>query len=220
MSKQTAYIYQDESGSLADPAGTVVIIALVAVLDPWSLRFITKKVYKNFLAKKGKKYKNRGRKEFKYITALPPERKKVLTILKDKEVKIFALVIKKGKKKIDDSPLNYGISLLEILSVLFAYYQKQNLQFELILDKHYTKKEQLKELESIIKIVLPIGVKPEHQDSRSSPFIALADFVAGALRDEFVKNNSDLSSIIAEKIVVKEKVLWTDLKRKWLGKIK
>lgn len=220
MSKQTLHIYQDESGSLADSSGTVVIIALVTTLDPWSLRFITKKVYKKFLAKKGKKYKNRGRKEFKYITALPPERKSVLNILKDKEVKIFALGIKKGRKKIDDSPLNYGISLLEILSALFAYYQKQNLQFELILDKHYTKKKQLKELDTIIKMVLPVGIQPVHQDSQSSPFIALADFAAGALRDEFVKNDSALSSIIAEKIVVKEKILWADLKHKWLGKIK
>lgn len=67
---------------------------------------------------------------------------------------------------------------------------------------------------------MPAGAQQFHQDSQSSPFIVLADFVAGALRDEFVKNDSALSSIIAEKIIVKEKVLWADLKHKWLGKIK
>lgn len=220
MPLKTLYIYQDESGSLADVTDKVVIIALVTTLNPWALRFVTKKVYKKSLAKKGKKYKNRGHKEFKYSTAFKQERAEVLNILKQKQVDIFVLSIKKENKKIQDSPLNYGIALAEILKTLLKYYKKQSLDFKLILDKHYIQDRQIKQLDEIIEKALNRDLKPIHVDSKGNPFIALADFVAGALREKFFKNDDGLTSIIVEKIVFKQQIKWQDLKRKWFNKIK
>lgn len=217
---KTLHIYQDESGSLSDVTNRVVIIALVTTLDPRSLRFIVKKVHKKFLAQKGKKYKERGYKEFKYITTFQKERKEVLDILKNKEVEIFALSIRKENKKVPDSPTNFGLALSEILDPLFRHYQNKNFDFELVLDRHYTQKNQLKELEETIEKNLNINLKPIHADSRSNPFIALTDFIAGVLREELDKNDTTLASIISKKIVYREEILWQDLKKKWLNKTK
>lgn len=220
MPLKTLHIYQDESGSLADITSRVVIIALVTTFDPWSLRFIVKKVYKKSLAQKGKRYKERSRKEFKYSTTFKKEQEKILNILKNKKVDIFALSIKKGGKKVPDSPVNYGLALSEILDALLRHYEDKNLDFKLVLDKHYTKKEQLEKMEATIKKALNKDLKPTHVDSRANAFVALTDFVAGVLRKEFDKKDITLSSIITEKIVFKEEILWEDLKRKWLAKIK
>lgn len=220
MALRTLHIYQDESGSLADADNRVVIIALVTTLDPWSLRFIVKKVHKKFLAQKGKRYKERGLKEFKYATTFRKEREKILNILKNKDVEIFALNIKKGDKKIADSPLNYGLALSEILEALLRHYQDNDFEFELVLDRHYTQKRQLEKLEKVMEKNLNTSLKPIHADSKANPFIALTDFVAGVLREEFDKGDNALSSIISEKVIFKEEILWQDLKKKWLDKTK
>lgn len=220
MPRKTLHIYQDESGSLADITNKVVIIALVTTLDPQSLRFIVKKVHKRFLAKKGKRYKQRGPKEFKYATTFRKEQERVLNILKNKDIDIFTLNVKKENKKVADSPLNYGLALSEILDALLRHYQDENLNFELVLDRHYTQKDQTEELERVMRETLGKDLKPIHADSRANPFIALTDFIAGAFREEFDKEDMSLSAIIVEKVVYKEEILWQDLKRKWLTKTK
>lgn len=217
---KTLYVYGDESGSLADIAGKVIIIALVTTLNPSELRFIVKKVHKQSLDRKSKRYKTRRHKEFKYHTAFKPDREKVLQLLRSKEIEIFLLCIKKGGKKIVDSPLNYGIALLEILEPLLRHYHDQNCNVELILDKHFTKTEDIAKLNKLIVQITNNQLKPVHVDSQNNPFVALADFVAGAMREEFEQNNKSLSLIIADNIIFKEKILWRDLKRKWIDKIK
>lgn len=217
---KTLYVYGDESGSLADIVGKVIIIALVTTLNPSELRFIVKKVHRQSLDRKSKRCKARRCREFKYHTAFKADRKKVLEILKSKEIEIFILSIKKGEKKIVDSPLNYGIALLEILEPLLRHYQDQNYKVELILDKHFTKQEDIARLDKLIAQTTDNQLKPVYVDSQNNVFVALADFVAGATREEFEQNNKFLSLIIADKIIFKEEILWQDLKRKWIDKIK
>lgn len=220
MAKNTLYIYEDESGSLADPGSEPVVVALVTTLDPMSLRFLVKEVHRRSLARKGKLYKERGLKEFKYATAGEKDKEEICHLLREKEVDIFVLAIKTDGKKVADSPENYGIVLLEIFEALFRHYKDMNFDFQLALDRHYTNKRQIERLNEVIVTGLGIDIQPIHAESKSNPFIALADFVAGVFREECVYHAIGLSSILSKKVMFREEIFWRDIKRKWVEKLK
>jgi hypothetical protein len=219
LKHKTLYIYGDESGSLADLASKVIIIALLTTLNPSELRFIVKKVYRQSLNRKNKRYKARRYKEFKYHTAFKQDREKILRFLRNKKIEIFILSVQKGTRKIADTPLNYGIALLEVLEALLRRYQNSNCNIELILDKHFTKQEHIVKLDQLIVQATDNKLKPMHVDSRNNALVALVDFIAGVAREEFEHNNKFLSSVIADKVIFKKEIIWNDLKRKWIDKI-
>ncbi len=220
MAHKTLYIYEDESGSLADPKSVVVVVALVAKEHADRLRFIARKVWRKTLAAKGKRYKDRGQREFKYATAHQKERERICALLKNQQVDIFVIGVKTGMRAIADSPQNYGFVLSEVLEALLRHYSEESWRYELRLDRHYTNQEQIDALDLVLRRQGWHTLRIRHIDSKSDSCITLADFVAGAFRDEFMHHNTTLSSCLSERVVYKEETSWDDVSRKWVAKLK
>jgi hypothetical protein len=55
-----------------------------------------------------------------------------------------------------------------------------------------------------------------HVDSQRSNLVQLADFVAGSIREQYVKH--DATSLLLQPIILSQSVgSWVEIKRKWLG---
>lgn len=193
------FIYVDESGTLPDPKGPVIVIAAVATYATNQL----------ILPKKSIKTKTG---ETKFYGSGDNTKKKYLTTLSKLDIQIFALVLEKHGQKIPDTPENFAAICSLILYDCLDYYQ--NSTVSIIFDRHFHSPVDRKKFDAIIEKILDQNIDISHVDSIKEPAVNTADMVAGSLLWKQTGKDDQFYKIIKEKIVEEKIINWKEAK-KW-----
>ena len=212
---EVVFIFGDESGTLVDPRDVAVVVALIATTDPDQLRFIIRRAWRKYGERKGKR---RPIHEFKFHDVEEIDRRRVLKALSEAQAEFVVLVVEKGEQKIPDTPENYGILLAEAIETCRAYYPAAKIV--VTLDRHFSKPAFLDAVSERLVQWLSLSDAPKYADSRTSPIVQLADFVAGAFHRKHTSGDGSLAVIVRERIVEQRILRWQELKRKWLTRRK
>ena len=198
------FIYVDESGTLPDPKGPVIIIAAVATYSANQL----------ILPKKSIKTKTG---EVKFYNSGENTKKNYLTTLSKLDIQIFALILEKRGQKIPDTPENFAAICSLILHDCLDYYQ--NSLVSIIFDRHFHKSSDREEFDEIIRKLTSQNITISHVDSLKEPAVNTADMVAGSLLWKQTGKDNQFYKIIKCKIAEEKIVNWKEAK-KWFVKQK
>ena len=207
MADFTAYV--DESGNLPNPDDRYVVLAALVVSNRRVLQRIVRKASRKL---KKAHLKRRNGMEIKWTNAPTGTKRRVLEELARRDVQIFGLVVDKNHSGIADTPENYGLLVCELIRECLAYYP----DIKLTVDVHFRVRRQRQAFDRYLLENTTLGKAPVHLDSQQDGIIQLADFVAGAIRDD-TTGRGNLAAIIAGKIVVEKVVKWAQLakKKRW-----
>lgn len=198
------FIYVDESGTLPDPKGPIIVIAAVAT-------YLTNQL---ILPKKAIKIKTG---EIKFYGSGDNTKKKYLTTLSKLDIQIFALVLEKHGQKIPDTPENFAAICSLILHDCLDYYQ--NSSVSIIFDRHFHKNSDREKFDEIIKKLTGQDIIISHVDSLKEPAVNTADMIAGSLLWKQTGKDDQFYKIIKNKIVEEKIINWKEAK-KWFVKQK
>ena len=198
-----AIAYIDEAGSLPDPNDRYVIFAAIVTTDPRTLRKVVKKVGRKQKKVQLKRLKTQ---EAKWWKSPDGTRQRVLTALALREVRIYWLAVDKEGKAVQDTPENYGLMLSELVRECLAYYP----DLALMTDVHFSNPAQRETFNQIVLSRTKLTRQPTHLESQQDSIIQLADFVAGAVRQQFT-GTKKWAELIEGKVVVGKVVKWREL---------
>lgn len=203
-------IFIDESGTLPDVRDNFIVICGVAVNDKKEAENIFSRILKSLKAKKI------NIKEIKFYHAGQNTKRQFLSGISAADFKIFALIIDKKKRKIADSPENYGILLKNLIIDIISWNKKESLLF--ILDRHFQKSLDEKELNDFIGKGIfdafgKVDFKIKHVDSKQDFLVNVADMAAGAILWKFRGKDKQFYDLIKENIIVEKVVNWPEIKR-------
>ena len=127
------------------------------------------------------------------------------------------IVVNKEKRRVLDTPLNYGIAVGATISEYLSVHPALNLT----VDKKFTNPDQEKEFLRIaqltVQILAPVNknlVINKPSDSKEESLLQLADFVAGSMNYKYNNKEPRYADIIEDKVVVEKIVKWTQLKKR------
>ena len=204
------YTVIDESGRFGDPESKILVLAAVAANSLIGLDRIIPKV-KTRLPVKGKRRKERTLAEIKFSTTGDKTRKAVLDAIVREKIEIFLIVIVTEGRKIVDNPENYALLVTQLLSMV----KKKNIELKhVIIDRHFSWIHQREKFNQLVQKKLKMDLFIEHLDSQQNTVISLADFVAGGVREDYVKGKNQWEGIIRHKIISKKEISWRKLKQK------
>lgn len=200
------YAYVDEAANLADK-NRFFIIGIVSTQSKKELRQILKRARKVTLG--------RGKRQIPEIKSSRVARRVVTYIIKklaQKEVAIYAWVVDKESRRVEDTPQNYGLVLGHTLKYGFnlANWDK------VWVDEKYNKERDKRKLEQTLRKILGDSIigqdKVVFAKSEKEPGLGLADFVAGAFYTAYNQGDHKLVDLLRSKIVVEEKILWREIR--------
>lgn len=205
MTKSLAILHHafvDESGTLADPNDSLVVVGAIVTDMPVGLEKVVRKIRER-LKRKGKPYLNLG--ELKFSRASDAARKQTLhAIAQRDDLEIFVLVIEKNRQVIQDTPSHYAAILWFLISDILARYP--NTHF--LLDRRYTRADLRKHLEDEINKRAGQVVRITHVDSGQDARLQLADFVAGAAAAKYQRGDATFWEILAPCVVQEKRITW------------
>lgn len=194
----------DESGRLFDPNDKILIFAAVVTETLLKLDKILPFVKKR-LPKKTKLA------EIKFSTTGDKTRLKVLNEISKRNLKLFVLVVDKEGRKIKDDSENYSLLISTLLKKVLNKYPDTT---HIIIDRHFTWITQRERFNASVQRKLGKLLFIEHLDSQQNTIVSLADFVAGAVRTYYVKEDpkfvEKIENLIEKQIITK----WRDLRAK------
>ncbi len=200
----------DESGSLTATT-PLFVMAVVIVSRPEALQNLIKRV----ALRSGKRLKRQRKAapELKWHNASQRIRQGVLNRLAQAEIAIFTLTVRKGGRRIEDTPENYAILVCELFRLCWDMYPNVVLS----LDRHFTSPTQIATVNTYIHRHWPTqGVLSiSHVDSQRSSLVQLADFVAGSVY-AWHKAGNPTFNLIAEKVDATLVEDWRYIKARWL----
>lgn len=201
----------DESGSLPDPADSVVVIAaVIAEESERGLERLLAKIRRR-LPRKGKRKRERRIGELKFRKTSPKTRRQVLSALAQQDVALFVGVVGKDSVGIKDTPNNYAtLASLVLVDCVNAF---PNLD-RIVLDRHFSRPADQETTSRVIRVRLRREVIIEQVDSLQDPRIDLADFVAGAVNFARTHGDTTYEDLIRGKIAEYKVARWSE-KRKW-----
>lgn len=147
--------------------------------------------------------------EIKFSLAGDNTRLFILKELAKYQIRIYALIIDKQGRKIKDDPENYAFLIEEILKIAIRDNPKLN---HILIDKHFTFITQRERFNLHLQRRFGSKLFIEHVDSLQNPIITLADFVAGAIRVAYVKQNFQFKDSIKNLIEKEEVTTWKKIK--------
>lgn len=200
MSNLTVYI--DESGTLPDPADTVVVVAAVGIEQNGNLDALLKKVKKKaFLKKPGG--------ELKFYTA--GEKTKVLffELLRNESFIICALTVDKMGRKIPDTPDHYAGLCLLLLRDVFRVTTNVG---TLIFDRHFSRPADLTTFNHVLYQFINKEVRILHVNSAQNQRVNVADMVAGAILAKESGKDMTWYRYIRQKVARNRRVNWKTVK--------
>jgi len=208
--KPLAYIGVDESGSLADETEWFSL-AGVLTYRPEAVRHIIRRV----ATRSGKRLqrKRAAVSEFKWRNASGKFRQEVLARLAEAEVEVFSLMVRKGRRRIEDTPEHYAALICELLRDCWVTHPN----LALLIDKRFASPMQVGILNTLIYRQLPASgvLSISHVDSQRHALVQLADFVAGSIYAKY-KEGDTTSQLLASKLRSEKKREWAVVKREWL----
>jgi len=194
----------DESGRLADPSGRFLVFAAVVVDSLVNLDKIIPSVRKR-LPKKIKLA------EIKFSTTGDKTKVRVLDEIHRRKLKVFILVINKEGRKIKDNPENYSLLVATLLKKILAKYSTVS---HIIIDRHFTWVTQREKFNDLVQKKLAKSLFIEHLDSQQNTIVSLPDFIAGAVRLGYSKNEPTYARRIDNLIEGQVITTWREIKRK------
>ncbi|TAH49016.1 MAG: DUF3800 domain-containing protein [Chloroflexota bacterium] len=205
-------IVLDESGSLANLTDPIITVAWLANADARSAKIIVSRAVRDS-NRRQRKTKSRG--EFKFRNADDYDRRSILEALIDAKVRFGILIVDKAKQAIEDTPENYAVVIAETIVMAQDYYRSANL--EIIVDGHFSSHADRQRFLALLVDGLDLEVQPQFADSKVTPLVQLADFVAGAFYSKFgVRRNAEYVEQIESQLIAETRITWRELKAKWI----
>jgi len=212
MKKSLTYAFLDESPSL-NSKDFFFCIGIISTDKK------TNKKLEDILKKARTKIKKKLRKllELKFYHSDKRTRLYVLSELAKQKIKIVAFVIDKEKRKIKDTPENYGFVVGAAVSELLSIHPV----LSLTVHKRYTNKKQLQQFqeatqETISKLAtkgVNVFFNPP-AEGKTGKVVQLADFVAGAFNSKYNREIDCYTKIIKNKVEIEKVIKWTKLKKR------
>jgi len=206
---EIAYVGLDESGSLTGDTPWFTVAAVIAS-QPAAIRHLIRRA-----ALRSGKRSHRAAKvasELKWSNSSRRIRTWVLADMAQADVEIFALTVRKERRRIEDTPEHYAILVCELLSMCW----NTHLNVALSLDRHFTSSLQIAAVNTSIYHQWPRQglLSITHVDSQRSPLVQLADFVAGSVYSSY-KANDQMVGLIEPRLeaVVED---WPHIKARWM----
>lgn len=200
-------IFIDESGTLADPKDRFVVFAGVFSKNPQSLTKLIPKARKRVPPKKKRK-RERLVSEFKFRSVGDSTKERILTTLASLDVKLFVFVLDKERRKIKDTPENYGLLVFTLLKQVF----KKETVDKIVIDRHFNQVEKRQELTEQLLTLCSRDIEITQVDSLTDSRVDLADFVAGAVLKNARDGVDRFKNLIEPKIVSLKVIKWRELK--------
>lgn len=198
------YAIIDESGRFGDKENPYMVFAAVCADSLIGLDKIIPKIKKKIPTKGFRKYE-KNLSEIKFSTTGDKTRKLTLALINKQNVEIYLLVVETEKRKIVDNPENYAL----IASCLIQGILKRSKVLKhILIDRHFTWVFQREKFNDLVQRNLEKELFIEHLDSQQNTVVSLADFVAGAVREYYAKDNKIWKAIIRDKIAYEVKIPW------------
>lgn len=203
------YALLDESGRIYDPNDKILVFGVIVAENLSELEKIIIKARRR-IPKKGKRKQERLS-EIKFSLTGDNTRLFILKELAKHQVKIYALIIDKQGRKIEDEPENYAL----LISMTLKAAIKDNPKLaHILLDRHFTYITQREKFNRSIQKKLSRQIFIEHVDSLQNPIITLADFIAGAIRVAYVKQNFQFKDCFKNLILKEKLTTWKEIKKR------
>ncbi|MDD4990186.1 MAG: DUF3800 domain-containing protein [Candidatus Pacebacteria bacterium] len=197
----------DESGTLPDPKDKVIIMAAVGVNAREVLLSVLKKAKKSMRCDK----KAKTISEIKFYKAGERTKAVYLKELSLANVNIFALIIEKNNQSIKDTPDNFALLVYILIKECLVFYQDAKIE-EVIFDKHFQRREDLKKFNETLLKLLGETLSLKHLDSMDNPEINSADMVAGSLLWKYTGKNEKFYNLIRDKVISEQILNWKEAK--------
>ncbi|HET7087338.1 MAG TPA: DUF3800 domain-containing protein [Anaerolineae bacterium] len=209
-----AYVGLDESGSLSADTSLFTLVG-VLTYQPDTIRYLIQRA----AVRSGKRLKRprRAVSELKWHNTSRRLRADVLSRLARADIEIFALTVRKGGRKIEDTPENYAVLVCAVLQACWLAHPN----VALAIDRRFTSPAQVAVLNTFLYRHWPTqGVLSiSHVDSQRNPLVQLADFVAGSVY-AWHKEGDNTIKMIEGKISVALVEDWPEIKQRWTQKRK
>lgn len=212
IKRRLAYGFLDESPSLHDKA-FFFCVDIISTSEETNkkLQRIPKRARERIVRKK---LKSLG--EIKFNNSNEKTRLFVLSEIAKQNIDIVILVINKQKRRVKDTPVNYGI----VVGAIVAEFLTIHPALSLTIDKKYTNKKQQEKFQKasqeVINKLAPKGTVFFNPpvDSAGESIVQLADFVAGAFNFKYNREDTHYAEIIKERVKREKVVRWTELKKR------
>ncbi len=201
------YLLIDESGRIYDPIDNYLVFVGVYSSTLVGLEKIVSDA-RNRIPQTGKRRKEKYF-EIKFSNTGDKTRAYVLEKISYKDVSYYVLIIEKEGRKIPDTPATYCV----LLSNLIRLVQEKSLE-HIIIDKHFTNKNQIEEFNEALLKATKRDLFIEHIDSNDNPVVAFPDFIAGAIRLFITKKEQRFYNLIKQKIAKVEQTTWKQIKKR------
>lgn len=119
------------------------------------------------------------------------------------------MIIDKQGRKITDSPENFSLLISKVLGRPLKDNPDLN---HILIDRHFTFITQRERFNDFLRSEVRHDIFIEHLDSLQNPVISLADFVAGAVRCRYARNDDRFRSIVKERVVEENTLTWKQIK--------
>lgn len=203
------YALIDESGRIYDPNDKILVFAVVIADNLSELEKIIIRARQR-IPKKGKRRMERLS-EIKFSLTGDNTRLFILKELAKYQVKIYSLIIDKQGRKIQDNPENYAFLIEEVLETAIRDNPKLT---HILIDRHFTFITQREKFNLHMQKRYGNKLFIEHVDSLQNPVVTLADFIAGAIRFAYVKQNFQFKECIKDLIMKEKMVTWREIKKR------
>lgn len=184
-----------------------VVFAGVFSKNPQSLIKLIPKARKRVPPKKKRK-RERLVSEFKFRSVGDSTKERILIALASLDVKLFVLVLDKERRKIKDTPENYGLLVFTLLKQVF----KKETVDKIVIDRHFNQVEKRQELTGQLRTLCGMDIEIAQVDSLTDSRVDLADFIAGAVLKNARDGVDRFKDLIEPKIVSLKVIKWRELK--------
>lgn len=203
------YALIDESGRIYDPNDKILVFAVVIANNLSELEKIIIRARQR-IPKKGKRRMERLS-EIKFSLTGDNTRLFILKELAKYQVKIYLLIIDKQGRKIQDNPENYAFLIEKVLKTAIRDNPKLT---HILIDRHFTFITQREKFNLHLQKRYGNKLFIEHVDSLQNSVVLLADFVAGAIRFSYVKQNFQFKECIKDLIMKEKLTTWKEIKKR------
>jgi len=204
--KKDRYIFIDESGTLPDPKGDVIVVAVVATVTPDKLITPTSQTRK-LLNPKNKKVS-----ELKFYTAGDKTRLAFLNELVSLDIDIFILTIQKSGQNIPDTSENFAILCWLLLEECILFYGDSIKQ--VIFDKHFHRQKDISDFNKKLLQLVNKKLEIKHAESINDTRVNTADMVAGSALYFHTDKDKQFYKILENRIISEKVLHWKEAKRR------
>lgn len=212
MKTNFVYGFLDESPGITDAN---YFFCVDIVIDTEKANKKLAKILQLARNKAGKKSKDTS--ELKFNNTDEKTRIFILSEIAKTNLGIVVLILDKDGRKVEDNPLNYGVAVGTAITESLSIYPN----LVLTVDKKYKNGKDFQEFEKIVKNILD-KLSPQNSkvfletpmESKNSPGIQIADFVAGSFNSKYNRDNNHYVEILRGNIKKEVIAKWAETKKR------